>query len=132
MLPEDKIACIAMNTYQLGFATAICLIASSGYAQIPETTAPKPVGTASTGLAPDTGSPAPAPATYLWKTVFVDDQSKPPLASIAVDAAENVYGTKGCAIIRITPDGKMTTIAGAAESAGSADGAHRPRVRDLW
>jgi len=65
---------------------------------------------------------APASAAYRWETFYVDDQPKPSLAAIAVDAVGSAYVIKGCAILRIAPDGKMTTIAGVAESAGSEDG----------
>jgi len=104
------------------FAAAICLIASAGRAQTAGNSEPNLVGTASANLALDTGLSVPATAAYLWKTIFIDDQPKSCFTGIAVDAAENVYGTKGCAIVRITPDGKLATVAGAVESAGCEDG----------
>src|SRR5258708_31065871 len=109
-----------MKTYRLNAAilvVAICLVASSGRGQILEDSVRDPGSTTSVNGNLNTGLFVPTTAAYLWKTIYIDDQPKPGFAGLAVDSAGNVYGTKGCAIVRITPDGRMTTVAGTAESA---------------
>jgi sugar lactone lactonase YvrE len=122
-----------MKTYLLKpftFAAAILLAASWAGAQGPGSLdqnlsgagAVSPVVHRESAEIGDLTSSAPSAGGYLWTTFFADDRPKTPLTGIAVTAAGDVYATKGCAIVRIASDGKLTTVAGVADSSGSADG----------
>jgi sugar lactone lactonase YvrE len=121
-----------MKTYHLkstGFAAALALIASWGRAQIPGSNDEADhTGIVSAALDGGktgiqiAGSPVQATANYRWESYFVDDQPKPGLAGVAVDAAGSVYVIKGGAILRIATDRKMSIVAGSAGDAGSEDG----------